>query len=214
MTKVYWIHLPEHHLSEGYIGISENVERRFQQHKGEDRKSSNPHLKSAFEKYGDRVKMVVLFEGERKDCLKVEKELRPEKGMGWNVIEGGGDPPKVDWTGKTHNPEAIEKIKKSKKGTKWKEDQREKFTASHSGEKHHMFGKEHSDEARWKMSETRSKKNLKWITNGIENKSIQGDEALPEGWNFGRTLKKRTPEEKATQSERIKQWWAKRKATS
>lgn len=245
MTQVYWIYLVEHGFSEGYVGISENAQRRFQQHKKYIKRQTNPHLKNALEKYGDRIKFLILFEGKRSDCLKLERELRPEKKMGWNIEAGGGDPPKGNWKGRKHTEETKEllrqkalerysdpefkkkieetqkrgeehpffgkprseetkkKISEGNKGNKnWvgKEhsgETKEKMKKSQQakkynrvGEKNGMFGKEHQEEAKLKMAQARA--NKKWITNGIDNKSIEKDLLLPEGWRLGRTLRKAT----------------------
>jgi len=51
---VYWIHLPEHTniKQEGYIGVSENVLKRFKMHKN---KSSNNHLKNALKNCKEKI---------------------------------------------------------------------------------------------------------------------------------------------------------------
>lgn len=145
MAQVYWLHLPEHDFSEGYIGVSEDAEKRFQKHKNWGIITSNIHVKNAFDKHGNKVKMVVIFEGERERCLELEKELRPHKNMGWNIEAGGRDPPRVDWTGKTHKPETIEKLREY--GKNRSEEWREKQSKSQSG-------KRHSEETKAKMRES------------------------------------------------------------
>lgn len=49
-------------------------------------------LKRVYAKYPDIIEYVVL-EGSREYCLFIEKHLRPLPRMGWNLTEGGGDPP-------------------------------------------------------------------------------------------------------------------------
>lgn len=91
--SVYWIRLPEHTdmLSQGYIGISKNVEKRWKWHR---KSKENPHLRSAIDKYGfdTLVKQVILI-SDKTYCLNLERKLRPSKKIGWNLTEGGGHPP-------------------------------------------------------------------------------------------------------------------------
>lgn len=76
--------------SEGYIGVSNNLERRFKEH---IKSKENIYLRNAFKKYKDCIIMEAIFSGSRDDCLKKELYLRPSDNIGWNKIKGGGDPP-------------------------------------------------------------------------------------------------------------------------
>jgi hypothetical protein len=65
-------------INKGYIGVTNNYERRFSEH-------------------GDRfysdisnIKPVILFESTLELCLKLENYLRPLPNMGWNIAIGGG----------------------------------------------------------------------------------------------------------------------------
>lgn len=92
---VYWIHKEEHTdmFCEGYVGVSCDVERRLQEHLNY---SQNPHLKRAIEKYGwDNLVKTVLVIAEKDYCLSVERKLRPEDKIGWNIVAGGGAPPVI-----------------------------------------------------------------------------------------------------------------------
>ena len=92
--NVYWLRLPEHTdmFSQGYIGITNNIKRRWYKHKS---LTQNAHLKNAINKYGwdNLVKEIILI-ADNAYCLSIEKLLRPSKDMGWNIVEGGGMPPK------------------------------------------------------------------------------------------------------------------------
>ena len=49
MAVVYWIHLPEHTdmFSEGYIGVTENIKRRYYEHLKLAQQGSNITLSKA-----------------------------------------------------------------------------------------------------------------------------------------------------------------------
>ena len=93
MTSVYWIAHKDHTdiFSQGYVGVSNNVEYRWNTHKS---LKTNVHLKNAINKYGwdNLVKKVVLI-GEEDYCLEIENKLRPADKIGWNLVCGGGKPP-------------------------------------------------------------------------------------------------------------------------
>jgi group I intron endonuclease len=93
MTSVYWIAHKDHTdiFSQGYVGVSNNVEKRWDYHK---KKGENNHIRNAIKKYGwdNLVKKVVLI-GEEDYCLGIENKLRPADKIGWNLVCGGGKPP-------------------------------------------------------------------------------------------------------------------------
>ena len=91
--SVYWIHAPEHTdmFSQGYVGVSNNAERRFEEH---CKAPSNRHLAFAIKKYGwEALTKAVVFVADLATCLDKERNLRPSEGIGWNVAPGGGKPP-------------------------------------------------------------------------------------------------------------------------
>lgn len=88
MTVVYWIHTENHNdpTSQGYIGITDNLYQRIQTH------LSRPNITvgRAFEKYGyDQMVFTQLFEGTREECYEIEQDLRPTRGLAWNIARGG-----------------------------------------------------------------------------------------------------------------------------
>ena len=99
-TSVYWIHHPDHTdmFSQGYIGVSNDISRRWESHKN---RTQNGHLKNAIKSYGwdNLVKKVILI-ADRWYCLMIETRLRPTNNIGWNHAFGGGCPP--DATGNKH----------------------------------------------------------------------------------------------------------------
>ena len=99
---VYWIHHADHTdmLNQGYIGVSNNAERRWKYHRGS---ATNAHLKSAVKKYGwdNLIKQVVLI-ADKDYCFTVEAKLRADKDTGWNIAPGGGNPPGYKMCGDDH----------------------------------------------------------------------------------------------------------------
>jgi hypothetical protein len=84
-------------FAEGYVGVSENVEKRWKEHL---LFTKNQHLKNAINKYGwdNLIKEVVLI-GEEEYCYDLEAKIRPTKKIGWNIAEGGAKPP-TQWGNK------------------------------------------------------------------------------------------------------------------
>jgi hypothetical protein len=93
-AALYWIRLPEHNdvLNQGYVGVSKNFDGRLKEHYRDiiTKKHTNRHLMYAVEKYGweNLVKEPLLF-GLESFCYQLERELRPHKGVGWNISPGG-----------------------------------------------------------------------------------------------------------------------------
>ena len=116
-TSIYWIRLPEHKnvRSDGYIGVSNNVDYRWNQHKSF---ATNAHLSNAIKKYGwdNLIKEVILIADEAY-CLMIEKLLRAKENIGWNIAIGGGKPP-VFKGGKSKTEETKAKISATKTGVK------------------------------------------------------------------------------------------------
>jgi predicted GIY-YIG superfamily endonuclease len=91
--SVYWIRAPEHTdmFSQGYIGVSNNSQRRFVEH---SRAKSNRHLAFAIQKHGwDTLVKTEILVADVGYCLDIEAKLRPSDKIGWNLVAGGGKPP-------------------------------------------------------------------------------------------------------------------------
>jgi hypothetical protein len=95
---------------------------------------------------------------------------------------GGGD----DWRSK-FNTHILKKL--------WQDDE---YRKKHL-ENINWTGKKHSEETKNKMSEQRkntgngdknSQFGTKWITNGLENKKIKKHDSVPDGWEYGRKIKR------------------------
>lgn len=148
MYYVYWYKLKEHidPYKEGYIGITNNLERREKEHlrryKNPTSEQNHPIFFRAIKKYTwNNIEKIVLYKAEtRKAILEKEKEYRPLKNIGWNCTVGGGYCP--DWTGKHHTEETKKKIAKAHKGhfsnfkgktNRWSEEMKKKIGSYHKG---------------------------------------------------------------------------------
>lgn len=102
---VYWLHKEEQKdvMKEGYVGITYDIEVRFNQHKYSCLNDDHAHkkssgMKSAFIE-GD-ILCDVLFYGDYSECLSLEQHYRPLPNIGWNFAVGGnGGFPKHSLTG-------------------------------------------------------------------------------------------------------------------
>lgn len=105
MHYVYWIHEENETdlLSEGYVGISNNPDRRFDEHA---------------DKYGSVKEVLFSFE-DRSDAENKEKELRPSWYIGKNVAPGGqagNRPYGIHTSGWTHDPSVYDSRREKLKG--------------------------------------------------------------------------------------------------
>ena len=76
MTFVYWVYDRTCNCSdEGYIGVSEQPEKRLCQ------------LRRALGR--NKAHILILFEGSRKACLRRERWYRSRRNVGWNKARGG-----------------------------------------------------------------------------------------------------------------------------
>lgn len=143
--SVYWLRLPEHTdmFSQGYVGISNNTGKRFSAHKNS---KQNPRLFRAIKKYGfDHIVKQIVLISDKDYCIDIEKKLRPEKMIGWNLEAGGGNPPalknKTSFTigltpwnkGVPMSDETKAKLSAAKKGIKFSDETRAKMSASRIG---------------------------------------------------------------------------------
>lgn len=126
-TSVYWIHHPDHTdmFSQGYIGVSNDISRRWEAHKNRTQKG---RLKNAIKSYGwdNLVKKVILI-ADRWYCLMIETRLRPTNNIGWNHAFGGGCPP--DATGNKHRLG----MSPPNKGVPWSDEVKARISAKKMG---------------------------------------------------------------------------------
>jgi group I intron endonuclease len=161
---VYWIHHPSHTdiFSQGYVGVSVNTDVRFRKHK---RAKQNAHLRNAINKYGwdNLVKKTVLI-ADTDYCLEVETKLRSKDDIGWNIVKGGGMPPKskkgqgkgrIGWgRGRKLSAETCKKISDSVK-EQMKDPARLEFNRQINLGNTYRRGKKHTAEALAKISNSK-----------------------------------------------------------
>src|SRR6056297_3789788 len=93
---LYWIHrnAQKDLLSEGYIGITNDIDRRFKTHKYKAENGSKLHVHLAIQKYDD-IKFDILCVGDKEYIIELEEKLRPSSNIGWNITKGGNLPKEV-----------------------------------------------------------------------------------------------------------------------
>jgi group I intron endonuclease len=141
--------------SKCYIGYTENIERRWRQHKTLIRRGKSP-LYQAFRKYGlNNFKFEIIFSSDQKDLtIQKEKEYIAEHNsmkFGYNVCEGGFSPSENNkemtrmrmlTSNPMKNPDIVAKnrgvFKKGQKPIITKE-RNEKIRLSKLGEKNHNY---------------------------------------------------------------------------
>lgn len=90
MVIVYWIHRREHSdpSTEGYIGVSKNLDRRIQEHQREKWFCGDDSIVDVLKTFKEEV-----------DAYLHEELLRPTANIGWNLNKGGTKPPTNDRVG-------------------------------------------------------------------------------------------------------------------
>lgn len=88
--SLYWYKLPTHTdpFTEGYIGITNNMERRNLEHR---RNKKTTHFTNALAKYSDITYVVLSELTDPEMVLALEYEYRPKTNIGWNSAIGGED---------------------------------------------------------------------------------------------------------------------------
>ena len=149
---VYWLYSgkgkrPKNH---GYIGITANLEMRILQHQ---RLNERHRVLKVPKEFNWRV----LFIGTKKQCLELEKRLRPRSNIGWNHGPGGVA---NSASGVPKSTEHREKIRLASIARWAKKGAREKQSIAvkkglreidRSGANNAMWGKHMSEEAKEKV---------------------------------------------------------------
>lgn len=136
---IYWIHNKEEIdiNTQGYIGITNNLQRRLIEHK----RHKNAIL------IGRNVD--IFLQGEKEYCKQIEKQLRPKKNIGLNIMSGGGMPPDVTGIKRSDATKLLMSLNNvGFKGRKHTKETKKKMRDSHKG-----FGKPHTEETKRKLSE-------------------------------------------------------------
>ena len=94
LTCVYWIRKVEHTniYTEGYVGVSTNVERRWREHITEARANRHPNsflCNAINEHYPDSLIFEIVYLSNEDNCYNYEEMLRPKTNIGWNLRSGG-----------------------------------------------------------------------------------------------------------------------------
>ena len=94
LTCVYWIRKVEHTniYTEGYVGVSTNIERRWREHVTEARANRHPNsflLNVINKHYPDNLIFEIVYLSNEDNCYNYEEMLRPETNIGWNLRSGG-----------------------------------------------------------------------------------------------------------------------------
>lgn len=155
---VYHIHLEGQSTSEGYIGVSKNPSSRYEHHRN---RSENPHLRNAINLYKSSLIYDIIFQGEEESCYELEKHLRPEKNIGWNINVGGSKPPSPKGTTNCISNISPDKRRKNYKHSDLVRTKLKKILGS--------------DEVRKKISESKmGEKNPQYRMRGKLNPNFQG----------------------------------------
>lgn len=129
MHYVYHIKIDGMGVDQGYVGVTNRPQQRFDEHK---KSRLNPYLKRAIKKYGNRVKFVILDSfPSRDDAHWLEYTLRPKKNIGWNIAVGGKTPP--TWKGRNHSESTKQVMSKSAKGRVISPEQRKAISEKLKG---------------------------------------------------------------------------------
>jgi hypothetical protein len=190
---------------EGYVGVSKNAKKRWLYgHNWAHRKGchENPRLANAISKYGwNNLIKTVFVVADEDYCYDLERKLRPEDSIGWNLVTGGGKPPISKFRGENYvsplkgktreTPWMVGRIP-SNKGVPASEELRKKL--SEAGK-----GKKNTPEHLAKRMESRRLTRIArgqirpFIVNGVqyESSKIASDKlAIPEAtlkyWAYGK----------------------------
>lgn len=159
--SVYWIRHKDHTdiFTQGYVGVTNRFIRRIWEHLT---LNQNRHLSFAIQKYGwdNLIKEQVLV-ADKDYCLNIESQLRSKDAIGWNVIKGGGMPPKskkgmnlgkIPWNkGKPWSDEIKKRLSDSVKKLWENQEYREHMCSVNKGRVSPMKGKKFKPESIEKM---------------------------------------------------------------
>lgn len=169
MYHLYWI-APVNSIcpkTEGYIGISNNPEKRFKAHTTDTAKVGSKVIRAYVTEHGvNSVQHKILDSfNTLEEAREAERAYRPAAYIGWNVQTGGGISP--DCTGRILSNESKEKIRQSNVATKSTRTYTSKFkgtTGRYTEEQRKHIGSFHkgktiSEEHRKAISEKLSGRN-------------------------------------------------------
>lgn len=91
---LYWYRLENHNniYTDGYVGITNDLERRHKEHMDNVRLGVKSHFYNAVRKHKqENLIREVMYTGSIDDVSNMEYALRPDKNIGWNAAVGGLD---------------------------------------------------------------------------------------------------------------------------
>lgn len=149
----------------GYIGFtSKTVEKRMASHyKAVNRKDQEHYtFYRALKKYSDKLVVTTLVEGSDEYCLEIERKLRPEPDIAWNISCGGGAP----MLGRKHSEEGKQRIAEGGKGRVMSDFNKQQLSKANKGKivseetrkKQSEYARNRPPETRLKMSEAQKGK--------------------------------------------------------
>lgn len=123
---LYWIHLSDHTdpYTQGYIGITKNPERRFNQHRMSSQ-SHNPHVKEAVDN-GTAIFTVLHEVSSLDEAYDLERKYRPRSNIGYNKHPGGNG-----GVGHSMSEEGRKNISEGRKGITVSEEGRANLRKNH-----------------------------------------------------------------------------------
>jgi len=113
---VYWLYDDTciNPATHGYVGITKSLPRRVAEHR---------------RRFGDSFEVRVLLSGTWDECVAEEIRLRPEAGIGWNLVSGGTG-------GRSYPTSSKIRIGHANKGKKRSEAFKENIRRKMTGRKH------------------------------------------------------------------------------
>lgn len=131
----------------GYVGETNNIDRRWREHKKEIVSGEHPNYNlRKFKKCIDRlIFKIISVESSKKDALNKEYAMRPVKGLGMNIATGGSDFEGMcgknnPMYGKTLTNEHKSKISVGNRGKKVDNEGRKNISKAKLGNKNPMYG--------------------------------------------------------------------------
>lgn len=183
-------------LDDGYLGSGTRIRRAINKYGEENFKREILEFCKTRKELKSREKEIVnLNEIAKIDCMNLKVGGTGGFSSEQQKLNAIKSNERQKWL-RENNPEWFEKLCENRsKGNKraYEEGKREKYYF------HDWNGKEHSEETKKKMSQSKKGKGKGsnnsqfgkcWITNEKENKKIMRGDLIPDGWRLGRVMKK------------------------
>jgi hypothetical protein len=152
---VYWLHNSSHTKpkTQGYIGvcIRRRLHLRIYRHRFNNRKRH---------RFTSKFQWEILFTGSKKECFKLERNLRPRIKIGWNLASGGDEGRGSGSKGTPKSPEHRAKLSAAARARYTDPAERTRMSRSvkkalkgidRTGANNPMFGRHMSEETKEKI---------------------------------------------------------------